>query len=167
MSIPVRSRARLAAAFSLVEVVLAIGIVVFCIAAILSLFSVGLRNARDSAGEMHAASLASSLVARLRAAPRADLTPDGFPFGPLTNAGGTLFQIDTAAPRYVKGDGLLASSAAEAGATGGCALSGQGSFDPVSRVASVSFTLWWPAAAPYGKATGKYSVSTYVDTEAP
>lgn len=155
------------AAFSLVEVVIALGVVVFCIAAILSLFSVGLRNSRDSAGEMHAASVASSLVARLRANPRGDLTAEGFPIGTLTNAGGLLFQYDATAPRYIKGNGLTAASAQEAVATGGCALMGQGSFDPVAQVAAISFTLWWPAAAPFSKASGKYSVSTYIDTETP
>jgi len=155
------------AAFSLVEVVIALGVVVFCIAAILSLFSVGLRTSRDSTGEMHAASVASSLLARLRANPRGDLTAEGFPIGALTNAGGSLFQYDAAAPRYIKGSGLTAASAQEATATGGCALMGQGSFDPVAKVASLSFTLWWPAAAPYSKASGKYSVVTYIDTETP
>jgi type II secretory pathway pseudopilin PulG len=154
-------------AFSLVEVVIALGVVVFCIAAILSLFSVGLRNSRDSAGEMRAASLASSLLARLRANPHGDLTAEGFPFGALTNSGGTLFQYDAASPRYIKGNGLTTANAQEALVSGGCALLGQGSFDPVSKVATVSFTLWWPAAAPFNRASGKYSVSTYIDTEAP
>jgi hypothetical protein len=162
-----RESSRRVRAFSLVEVVIALGIVAFCIVAILSLFSLGLRQARDSSAEMRAASLASSLVARMRAAPRGDLTGEGFPFGPLTNAGGTLFQIEASAPRYVKGDGLVAASAEQVMASGGWALCGQGTFDASARVAAVSFTLWWPASVPLAKAAGTYSVSTYFDTEVP
>lgn len=155
------------AGFSLVEVVIALGLVVFCVVAILSLFSVGLKNSRESAEEIRAASLANGLIGRMRAAPRADLSSSGFPFGPLTNAGGPLFQYPAGSPKYLKGDGLVASSADEAIAAGGCAMSGQGSFDTATRVAAVSFTLWWPASASLANAAGKYTVSTYIDSDAP
>lgn len=154
-------------AFSLVEVVIALGIVVFCIVAILSLLSLGLRNSRESAEEIRAASLASSLVGRMRAAPKADLSHLGFPFGPLTNAGGSLFQYPATSPKYLRGDGLAAAGPEDAVATGGCALSGQGMYDTATRVAAVSFTLWWPASVSLSNAAGRYTVSTYFDTETP
>lgn len=156
-----------AAAFSLIEVVLALGIFSFCIVAVLGLFSVGLKTSKASDDEMRAADLTSSLVGRMRSVPRLDLTPNGFPFGALTNAGGTLFNKATGSPLYLNGDGTVAASAASAQASRGYAAAAFGSYDAASRTASVSLTLWWPAMAPYGNALGQYTVSTYINTEAP
>lgn len=152
-------------AFSLVEVALALGVVAFCVIAMLGLFSLGWQNARDSIEEFRAGEVASSLLARMRAAPKEDLRPLGFPFGVLTNSGGPLFQIDHSAPVYLKSDGIVAGTQAEAATNRGFAMSGSGNFDTNTRVASVSLTLWWPAGASYSTALGKLSVSTFMDTE--
>lgn len=153
--------------FSLVEVVVALGIITFCVVAILSLFSLGLRNARDSESEIRAGNLALSLIGRMRAAPRADLTSQGFLFGPLTNGGGPLFSVSPTAPWYLKGDGTRASDANSAMNSNGYALTADGAFDPTNKIATISFTMWWPAAAALTNASGKYRVSTFVDTSAP
>jgi Tfp pilus assembly protein PilV len=154
-------------AFSLVEVVLALGIFSFAIIAVLGLFSVGLQNSKESEDEIRAANLTSSLFCRMRSAPDVDLTSYGFPFAALTNAGGALFNATTSAPLYLKSDGTTASSASAAQAAHGYAVSAVGSYDATNRVATVSLTLWWPPAAAYSHATGQYGVTTYINTEAP
>jgi Tfp pilus assembly protein PilV len=162
-----RTPERVAVGFSLVEVVVALGIITFCVIAILSLFSLGLRNARESEGEIRAANLALSIVGRMRAAPREDLTSQGFLFGPLTNGGGTLFSVSSSAPWYLRGDGLRATNANAAMASNGYAVSAEGTFDATNKIATVSFTLWWPPVAALTNASGKYRVSTFIDTSAP
>ena len=154
-------------AFSLVEVVLAIGIVAFCVLSLLTLFSVGLRNSKESEDEIRAANLTSSLICRMRAAPGVDLTSQGFPFGVLTNAGGSLFDAPTNAPMWLNGDGTRAATAAEALAARGYAVAAHASYDITNRVAGVALTLWWPAVAVYSNASGQYAITTYIDTEVP
>ena len=158
-------RARLG--FSLVEVVVALGIITFCVIAILSLFSLGLRNARESESEIRAANLALSLIGRLRSAPRVVLTSQGFLFGPLTNGGGPLFNVSPSAPWYLKGDGTRATNASSAMNSSGYAVTADGTFNPTNKIATISFTVWWPAAAALTNASGKYRVSTFIDTSAP
>jgi hypothetical protein len=155
------------AAFSLVEVVLALGIFSFAIVAILGLFTVGLQTSRESDQEIRAADLTSSLFCRMRSAPGIDLTSYGFPFGALTNTGGTLFNATTSAPLFLKGDGTLAASASAAQVARGFAVAAFGTYDATNRVATVALTLWWPAASAYANAAGTYGVSTYINTEAP
>lgn len=162
-----RTPERITFGFSLVEVVVALGIITFCVIAILSLFSLGLRNARESESEIRAANLALSIVGRMRAAPKEDLTSQGFLFGPLTNGGGTLFSVSPNAPWYLKGDGLRATNANSAMTSNGYAVAAEGAFDSTNKVATISFTLWWPAAAALTNASGKYRVSTFIDTSAP
>ncbi len=154
-------------AFSLIEVVLALGIFSFCIVAILALFSVGVQSAKESEDEIRAANLTSSLLCRMRSAPCTNLTSYGFPFGALTNAGGTLFNAPTNAPLYLNADGTSAATAAVAQASRGYAAAAFGSYDVTNRVATVALTLWWPAAAAYTNAAGQYGVTTYINTEAP
>lgn len=162
-----RTPERVTSGFSLVEVVVALGIITFCVIAILSLFSVGLRNARESESEIRAGNLALSIIGRMRAAPREDLTAQGFLFGPLTNTGGPLFSVSPSAPWYLKGDGARAANANSALTSNGYAVSAEGSFDATNKIATVSFTLWWPAVATLTNASGKYRVSTFIDTSAP
>ncbi|HSI85335.1 MAG: hypothetical protein ACAI35_17635 [Candidatus Methylacidiphilales bacterium] len=155
------------AGFSLVEVVLAIGIFSFCIVAIMSLFSLGMATSKESDEEIRAANLATSILCRMRIAPHVDLTSQGFPFGVLTNsAGGTVFEIAPENPLFIKGDGTVAATAEIAMSARGFAGSAKASFDTTSQVSRISLTLWWPAVAPYNRAVGRYSVTTYIDTEA-
>jgi uncharacterized protein (TIGR02598 family) len=60
--------------FTLVEVVIALGITAFCLAILLGLFAVGLRNSRESAEQILAAHLAQSIIDTRRAAPTATFT---------------------------------------------------------------------------------------------
>lgn len=154
-------------AFSLVEIVLALGVFAFCILAVLSLFSIGLESAKESDQEIRAANLASSLVCRMRSAPRVDLTGIGFPFAPVAGAAaGEVFKIPTDAPIYMRGDGLKAASAEEAGKSNGYAVAATAIQEDASRVSRLSLTLWWPASVTFRQARGTYTVNTFIDTEA-
>ena len=154
-------------AFSLIEVVAAIGVFSFCIVAILALFSVGLKSTKESEDEIRAADLTSTLVGRMRSAPTTNLTSYGFPFGALTNSGGLLFNATTNAPLYLNGDGTLAASATAALASHGYAMSAYGNYDATNRVATVALILWWPAVTAYTNSAGQYALTTYINTEAP
>jgi len=74
-------------AFSLVEVVIALGVVTFCLIALMGLLSVGAQASHDSSEVVQAATMASYMISEIRAAPTNVLnaTPT-FPILPLTNA---------------------------------------------------------------------------------
>jgi hypothetical protein len=64
-----RSLARRDAAFSLVEVTIALGIASFCLLVVFGLLPIGMTTNRDSIEQSTAASLSSSIVADLRGTP--------------------------------------------------------------------------------------------------
>jgi len=61
--------ARSAKGFSLVEIVLALGICAFCLVALLGLFSIGMKSSRESVENLEVANLASLLITQRRASP--------------------------------------------------------------------------------------------------
>ncbi len=67
MSRPARQRA----AFSLVEVTLALGIMAFCMVAVFGLLPTGLNTSRDAIAQTTAANIAGAVAADLRLAPAA------------------------------------------------------------------------------------------------
>lgn len=71
--------------FSLVEVMIALGVVVFALVALCGLLSSGLKVARQAKTELFAAQVASSLLAERRAAPLAVMSAT-HALPPLTNA---------------------------------------------------------------------------------
>ena len=71
--------------FSLIEVMIALGVVVFALVALCGLLSTGLQVARKAKTEFFAAQIASSLLAERRAAPLATL-PAGHPLPSMTNS---------------------------------------------------------------------------------
>lgn len=70
--------------FSLVEVTLALGIVVFGMVALVGLLAGGMQTGRDSMEDVHAANVAATIIAQRRATPLAANTNLILP--PLTNA---------------------------------------------------------------------------------
>ena len=153
-------------AFSLVEVVLALGIFSFCILAIMGLFSVGLDSTKASEEEIKAANLASSLLCRIRSAPNANLTALDFPFPPVMgNVSGTVFDYGVESPIYIRADGSQATSAMDAQAGNGYAVAAAAYQDLSGRTTRFNLTLWWPATAAFVKARGSYTVNTFIDTE--
>lgn len=72
LGVPVsrRSRSRPDAAFSLVEVIVALGIIAFALSILLALMPVGLRSATDTVQETTAATLSERVFAEFRANPQ-------------------------------------------------------------------------------------------------
>jgi type II secretory pathway pseudopilin PulG len=140
-------------AFTLIEVVLALGVISFALIAILGLFSLGLKTNAESSGQIRAANLASLLVAVRRGATTNTIT--GFALPPLnvgatntvvvgidgrTNPSGTLPAADTYKLEYQISPSPL-----------------------LPHVADVYLLLWWPstlAAPPTNNPSGYYELST-------
>jgi Tfp pilus assembly protein PilV len=80
-----RTPSLIASGFSLVEVVVALGITTFCLIALMGLFSMGIGAGRESANELEASHIASSCINTRRASPSVDLGSD-FPIPPLVSA---------------------------------------------------------------------------------
>ena len=100
-------------AFSLIEVVVALGIVTFCGFALIGLLSVGLKNSSDSKMQLQAASIMESLCAVRRAVATNDLSTiqTNFPLPSLASSAGNL----TASTNlWLTWDGQLTSTAANA-----------------------------------------------------
>ena len=81
--------------FSLVEVVIAIGILSFCLLAIFGLLPVGLSSNKASVEQSGAANIATAIVADLRATPKPPSNPESPQYGlnipPSSAASYTLF----------------------------------------------------------------------------
>jgi prepilin-type N-terminal cleavage/methylation domain-containing protein len=137
-------------AFSLIEVVIALAIVVYVGFALIGLIGIGLKASGDSRRQLQAATIAEAICSTRRAAPTNDFTSGagpqpGFPLPALTQSaddfgspvyltpGGTLTTL-------AKGDaqfGLFYKIVAPANYTA--------SISP--GVSSVYICLYWPAAA--------------------
>lgn len=144
-------------AFSLVEVVLSLGVVVFAGFALLGLLAVGMQNSQDSRERTQAATIAEALCATRRAAPTNDFTvatspQPNFPLPILTNTVNNL-----AAPIYLTRDGLATNAA---NASFGFLYNIYGSTNSPG-VATAYLCLYWPAqSAPTGAFTSHFEVTT-------
>jgi Tfp pilus assembly protein PilV len=148
--------------FSLIEVVIALGICSFAIVAILGMFSVGYRTENEASGEFNAANLASLIIAQRRADP---LNTNSSGVNPALPALGTA----STGSEKVGWDGQK-STAADAPYllsysinTSPNSLSGVGT---PTNVAVVSLSLSWPAAAKAtSKAVSRYEMVTEVQLQ--
>lgn len=143
-------------AFSLVEVVLALGIVSFAGLALLGLFSVGLSTNRESIEELEATHVAQSIFAFRRASPLST-NQAGFPLPALDKTN----SVTESSPVYLTDEGHLTGNAAAA------------KFGMIYRVTpdpnsyggtKVYLCLYWPANVPASKAQGRfetYSIFTH------
>lgn len=77
--------------FSLVEITLALGVMAFCMIAIVGLLPVGFRTTQGSSQETLATDLVASIDADLRATP---LTSSASPFFNISMTGETVFYVD-------------------------------------------------------------------------
>lgn len=142
-------------AFSLVEVVLALGICAFVLVALIGLFSTGLRTGRESEEQVQAANLASQIVATRLAAPTAtNLADFAIPLSALTNS---YADISPSTGTLVGLDGRTNSSPAYRLI---CRAGTNAQTGP--RLAQVYVMLSWPYQAPLTNAAGRYEVLTYV-----
>jgi len=134
--------------FSLVEVVLAVGIFAFVGVALIGLFSLGLKTNHESAESLVATHLAESLLETRQAAPDTDLSSNGFPLPVLTAS--TNVTTNTS-PVYISESGLLTN---ETSARFGLLYSVTPDLD--ANVSRVYLCLYWPAQAAPTNALGRY-----------
>ena len=138
-------------AFSLVEVVIALGICTIALFPMMSLLSNGMRLDQDARQQMQAADLATLLVTERRDAPT----------NTLSNA--VLPSLDQAYPAtaVTKWVDFAGSSASESGAA--FRLSYQVGTNSVnSSIGQIHLLFTWPPAADPGTAPGRYELTTQV-----
>ena len=146
-------------AFSLVEVVLALGICVFVMVIIMGLYSTGLRVNRESESQIQAADLASLIIAARRANPT-NTSELAIPASALTNAYTNAFANGTQLTNYIGSDGML-TNAANAVYTASCMAGTNTMTGP--NLAQVYLMLSWPAQAnPTNASSDHYEVTTYI-----
>ena len=146
-------------AFSLVEVVLALGISVFVLVIIMGLYSTGLRVNRESENQIQEANLASLIIAARRANPT-NASQLAIPASSLTNAYTNAFANGTQLTNYIGSDGLL-TNAANAVYTVSCKAGTNTMTGP--NLAQVYMMLSWPAQAnPTNASSDHYEVTTYI-----
>ena len=154
-------------AFSLVEVVLALGIVVFAVFGLLGMLSTGLQNNHDSKEQLQAANIAEYICSVRRAAPTNDFTstassnPElGFPLPVLGTATNNIYNNSTVAPTYLTWNGLATNAA---NATFGLLFNITPSTNyPTTPpgVATVYLCLYWPPAAAPNVNVGHFELTT-------
>lgn len=143
-------------AFSLIEVVVSMAIVVFAGFALIGLLGIGLQNTQDSRQRLQAATIAEAICSTLRGAPTNDFstTLPGFALPSLTNSANNLGP--PFAPVYLTHDGATTNSAVNAsfGLAYNITTNSTG-------VANAYFCLYWPPQGnPTNAATSRYEIAT-------
>jgi len=144
-------------AFSLTEVVIALGLVAFVLVGILGLFSVGLRSVGDSEMRLEAANLASAIVNQRVAQPTNQL--DNFPLAriDLTSLG-TNAASAPVNKSFVAAGGQTVSTIAQARFAVATTVWKDTSFSTNSDLVRLRVRLTWPPAATNG--LNEYEVLT-------
>ncbi len=146
-------------AFSLVEVVLALGICVFVLVTLLGLYSTGLRVNRESENQIQEADLASLIIASRRAAPT-NTSQLAIPASALTNAYTNAFANGVQLTNYIGSDGMI-TNAANAVYLVSCRAGTNSLTGP--NIAQIYMMLSWPAqASPTAASSDHYEVTTYI-----
>lgn len=149
-------RGAVLAAFTLVEVVVALGIFSFALFAIAGLFLVGINTNKESSEQIQAANVASLLISTRRALPTNTIA--NFALPPLNT--------------------LYSATGTSLTGTGGMALDGTTTGTPTynlfyqagtntatgPHLAQVHLILWWPTAAamPINNSSTRYELTTQV-----
>lgn len=133
-------------AFSLVEIVMAIGIMSFALLSLVGLASIGMQRSGDSRKLQEGASVANRILQMRRSAPEAVAVgtlfdPATFPLPPLTTS--------VTQTNYLTSSGALTASAGSADATYGLAIRIEAPpADQRSIITSkVSLEIFWPPTA--------------------
>lgn len=145
--------------FSLVEVVLALGICTFVLIALIGLFSSGWRTSRESEDQIQAANLASRFITVRMAAPTdGPATQNGIPFAKMSQPYGNAF---TGTDNYVTSSGQVSASySPEAAYRITCNVGTNAEAGPT--VSQVYLRLSWPPQSSGTNEVGRYEVLTYV-----
>lgn len=145
-------------AFSLAEVVIALGICAFVLVALIGLFSNGWRSSRDSEGQIQAANFASRFLCVSSAVSSGTANPDGLSLARLTQAYGNAF---SSANVFLDSAGGLSTNMPPDAAYRITCLSGT-SAGTGPKVSQVYLKLSWPPQAGLTNEAGRYEVVTYV-----
>jgi uncharacterized protein (TIGR02598 family) len=147
-------------AFSLVEVVLALGICIFVLVTIMGLYSTGLRINRESEDQIQAANFASMIISARRASPLSQILT-AIPSFAMTNAFANAYANGSQLTNYVGEDGQLTATAANASYIISC-RAGTNTLTG-ANLAQVYLKLSWPVQAnPTNASSDHYEVTTYI-----
>jgi type II secretory pathway pseudopilin PulG len=143
-------------AFSLVEVVLALGLISFALVTILGLFSIGVKINKESSDQIQAADLASRILALRRALPISN--DSNLPIPPLTNT----VLITNSQPILVAISGTTVTNNVPTSDIYN--LNYRISPASTTNLMNVYLLLWGPpgAAEPTNNPSGYYEVSTQI-----
>ena len=130
-----------AAAFSLVEVTLALGIAAFCLIAVIGIIPVGVQTTRNATSQTAATNIMAAVIADLRATPTT--TNNSIQFGLGFGAAGTQTRYfdDSGTPSL----GPTATSRYRLDVTWN---------SPPTGLRYAYLKVWWPAAATAANASG-------------
>lgn len=144
--------------FTLVEVVVALGLCVFVLVALLGLFSSGWSMSRESESQIQAANLASGLIAGRVASPTNGPSLNaGIPFDKLAQPYGNAF---SASDQYITTGGVVSASPTAASFRVVCNVGTNAITGP--KLAQIYLLLTWPPLAAVTNAAGRYEILTYV-----
>ncbi len=141
-----------ARAFSLVEVVLALGLIAVVLVSLLGIYVIGIETERNSAAQIRAANLATRLMSERRHNPR-EINP-ALLIPPLDDpslgtSGKTVY--------FSENEGAVTNAA---DATMACRITSTLSSD--SKLAYLTLRFFWPAATASATARPNYRVATAV-----
>ncbi len=137
-------------AFSLVEVVIAIGIASFCLVAMLGLIPSGMKAVRASTEQTAATSLMMAIASDLRTTPSSNTISSQFGIT-IPSSGGNTNTI------YLNEDGSTNASAASSRYAVSVTLSNSAN---ATALTSALIQIWWPAAAQLTNAQGSIETVT-------
>lgn len=145
-------------AFSLVEVVIAVGIAAFCLVVMLGLIPTGLSTNKDSSGETAAANIARCIFSDLRA------TSKGNTVSPL-------YGIDFPSGGSPQTTTLYWDEAGSTNSSGSTQTKYRSTVTLTSNSPSATLTvavlITWPSSASTNTAPGRYEVTTAIDRRYP
>ena len=147
-----RATSRRQAAFSLVEVTIAMGLVAFVLAALIGVFALGINSERDSIEQIGAANLASRLIGERRANP-AESNVNGFALPPLDSP-----LVSTI---YFSDQEEIVPSLTDATVT--CRATNTPNASGTLAILTLDF--FWPAATAAATAKPNYTVTTAIKLE--
>lgn len=158
-----RISSRPGSAFSLLEVVLCLGLVSFCLLALLGLLIAGISQGQNAAQSVRASHLMSKLVAWRAASPAGLQAADGsvLALPPLTTAADSM---SPSSPIYLGQDGEVLPSAEGAvfQLNYRVVMPGAGDVNTAAaRLCKVWAVLSWPGAAPLERAKGTYEITYF------
>ena len=135
-------------AFSLVEVVLALGVLSFALVLIIAMLGVGLSNNHDSSSRLQAENIASLLISTRRTAPtNTDLAKFALPALGKVNGLGQDVVTPTTNYAKVQTDGTISTGTDPSQVVYNfrAVVTPAGS---QANIANVDLVLWWPATLP-------------------